>query len=147
MSPSDPIDAIQDGIVAEFQSLKDWDERYRHIIAMGKALPPIQEAYRDEAHQVKGCQSTVWMHAEQDAEGNVVYHADSDAMIVRGLVALLLRVYSGHSPQAILKAEPTFLERIEMGKHLSMQRSNGLAAMLKQMKLYAMALQLRASQA
>lgn len=138
------IEDIQTGIVAEFEQLKDWDERYKHIIGLGKALPSINPAYQTEANQVKGCQSTVWMHAELDEAGRVQFYADSDALIVRGLVALLLRVYSNQLPAVVLATEPTFLTQIEMSQHLSMQRSNGLAAMLKQMKLYALAFQLKA---
>lgn len=132
-----PIDQIQDEIVAEFDALKDWDDKYALIIKQGKALAPIDPKFKSEEHEVKGCQSTVWMHAEQQPDCTIRYHADSDALIVRGLVALLLRVYSNQPATDIVATPPSFFERIEMSRHLSMQRSNGLAAMIKQMKLYA----------
>ena len=131
------INQIQDEIVAEFKSLTNWDDKYALIIKQGKALNAIEPQYQTEEYEVKGCQSTVWMHAENKTNGTILFHADSDALIVRGLIALLLRVYSNQSAQAIVDTAPNFLDRIEMSHHLSMQRSNGLAAMIKQMKLYA----------
>ncbi|MBX2861063.1 MAG: SufE family protein [Vampirovibrio sp.] len=137
-----PVD-IQNDIVTEFQSLTDWDARYKHIIGLGKQLPDFPEEHRTEQNQVKGCQSTVWMHAFLEGDA-VVVQADSDAMIVRGLIALLLRVYAHQPPDVILATEPEFFHRLGMGDHISMQRSNGLFAMIKQIKLYAMVLKMQA---
>lgn len=138
---------VQDDIVSEFESLKDWDDKYKHIIKLGKELPELPEEKRQEKYLVKGCQSQVWMIPEPsglDLENLKVYfHVDSDAMIVRGLISLIMRLYNGRTPAEILSTKPDFIERIEMGKHLSMQRSNGLAAMIKQIQMYAMALKLR----
>jgi cysteine desulfuration protein SufE len=138
------IEAIEDTIVQEFEACTNWDERYALIIKQGKQLPAIDAAYQTEAYQVQGCQSTVWMHAEMNEDGTLAYHGDSDALIVRGLISLLLRVLTNQPPQAILKSELTFLERLELGKHISMQRNNGLFAMIKQMKLYAQVFALQA---
>lgn len=135
------IETQQAAIIEEFNQLPDWDARYKHIIDLGKALPALPEEHRVESNLVRGCQSQVWMVAELDDEAKVQFLADSDALIVRGLVALILRVYSGQPPQEILTHPPDFIEKIEMGKHLSMQRSNGLAAMMKQIQLYALAFQ------
>ncbi len=134
---------IQDGIVREFEALSDWDARYRHLIQLGKNLPDFPESARVEENIIKGCQSQVWMLAELKPDGIIEFQADSDAMIVRGLVSLLLRLYSGQTPDVILATAPEFLERIDMGKHLSMQRSNGLHAMMKQMKFYALAFKMK----
>ncbi len=139
MTPSQ----IQDQIVQEFEALNDWDVRYKHIIQLGKNLPDFPDSARLEENLIKGCQSQVWMTAELKEDGRVCFQADSDAMIVRGLVSLLLRLYSGQPPETILATVPEFFERIEMGKHLSMQRSNGLHAMIKQMKFYALAFQMK----
>lgn len=133
-------DDIQNQIVEEFEAFKDWDERYKHIIDLGKALPEFPEEARTEDNIVKGCQSQVWMIADLQ-DGNMVIKADSDAMIVRGLVSLVLRLYSGQPPAVVLQTKPEFIERINMGQHLSMQRSNGLAAMIKQIQFYALAFQ------
>jgi len=138
---------IQNQIVDEFNAFTDWDARYKHIIELGKALPDFPEAARTEDNIVKGCQSQVWMLAELSDDGRVVFEADSDAMIVRGLVSLLLRVYSNQPPAVILQTDPEFIDRINMSQHISMQRSNGLFAMIKQMKFYALAFQMKAAQA
>lgn len=137
---------IQDEIVAEFESFQDWDERYRHIIDLGRKLPPFPEEQRVAKNIVKGCQSQVWMVAELAEDGRVYFQADSDAMIVRGLIALLLRLYSGHTPDEIIATKPEFVERIHMSQHISMTRSNGLFAMIKQIQLYALALKMAQNQ-
>jgi cysteine desulfuration protein SufE len=142
MHPS--IETIEEAIVKEFEACPDWDERYKLIIKYGKQLPAIDKAYQNEAYQVQGCQSSVWMHAELNEDGTLNYYADSDALIVRGLIALLLKVLAKQAPQAILQSKLSFLERLELGKHISMQRNNGLFAMIKQMKLYAQVFALQA---
>lgn len=133
---------IQAEIVAEFEALDDWEERYARIIKVGRELPGLDEADKLDEHKVRGCSSQVWLLASLE-DGKVVYRADSDAVIVRGLIALLLRVYSGHTPAEILAAAPDFIEELELGAHLSANRANGLAAMVKQIKAYALAFQAR----
>jgi len=137
------MDPGQQSIVDEFQALPDWEARYERLIQLGAALPPFPEEHRREALKVKGCQSQVWLHARLE-EGRVVLAADSDALIVKGLIALLLRVYSGLSPARILATRPDFIEAIGMRRHLSPTRANGLAAMVKQIQLYATAFRLSA---
>lgn len=131
------ISEQQQAIIEVFQGLPDWDARYKTLIDWGKALPAFPETDRTEKNIVRGCQSQVWMTARLDNNGLVQLQADSDALIVKGLIALIVKVYSGQPPADILANPPTFLETIELGKHLSMQRSNGLAAMMKQIQLYA----------
>ncbi|MDX2084586.1 MAG: SufE family protein [Candidatus Melainabacteria bacterium] len=132
---------LQQRIVDDFSGCSDWDARYQKIIALGRTLPELPEALKTEENQVKGCQSQVWLAASLNEQQRVYFQADSDAMLVRGLIALLLQVYSDQPPEEILRTEPTFLEAIELTKNLSMQRNNGLAAVLKQIKLYALAFQ------
>lgn len=142
-----PTDALQDAIVAEFSAIASWDARYRHLIDLGRRLSAFPEEYRTDDFLVRGCQSQVWLHASLDvATGCVQLQADSDALIVRGLVALLLRVYHNQTPETILATRPTFIERIEMSRHISMQRANGLGAMIKQIQLYALAFQMQRAQ-
>ena len=133
------MDSRQQAIFDEFSAYTDWEAKYTHLMKLGKALEPMPEAFKTDDNTVKGCQSTVWMHAELQADGLIRFYGDSDALIVKGLVALLLRVYSGLQPTEVLTTEPDVLHALELSKHLSMTRNNGLAAMLKQMKLYAMA--------
>jgi cysteine desulfuration protein SufE len=137
--PTDPqpIDDIQQAIVQEFNALPDWEARYEYIIKLGKTLPPMDEELKIEKNRVTGCQSQVWMHAERDAAGHVQYQVASDALIVKGLAALILRVYNHQQASTIVQTDPVFMEAIGMAEHLSMTRRNGLASMLKQMKLYA----------
>jgi cysteine desulfuration protein SufE len=130
------IEAKQQAVIQEFAAITDWEERYKRIIEHGRALAPMDEALKTEKNVVKGCQSTVWMHAALK-DGRVEYRADSDAMIVRGLIALLLQVYSGETPSDILRTPPDFIEKTGFMSHLSQTRANGLASMLKQIKLYA----------
>ncbi|MBK8189177.1 MAG: SufE family protein [Vampirovibrionales bacterium] len=141
-----PTDALQEAIVAEFSALESWDARYRHLIELGRRLPAFPQTLHDDNHLVRGCQSQVWMHVTLSDQGYIQLIADSDALIVRGLVALLLRIYSDQTPETILATRPTFIERIEMSRHISMQRANGLAAMIKQIQLYALAFQLQRAQ-
>ena len=129
----------QNKIVAEFSVFKTWEERYQHLIQIGKELPPFPEEKRLEDLKVKGCQSQVWLWANLDSEGRVVLQADSDALIVKGLVALLLKLYSHLTPDEILSTEPTFISEIGLSSNLSPSRANGLVSMIKQIKYYATA--------
>jgi cysteine desulfuration protein SufE len=131
------IQESQTDIVEEFADFFDWEDKYAHIIALGKAVPAFPEAERTEANKVRGCQSQVWLHAELQ-DGKVVFWGDSDAIIVKGLVALALRVYSGRTPEEISTTEPDFLKKIGLDTHLSPTRTNGFASMIKQMKFYAL---------
>lgn len=135
---------IQQEIVDEFALFDTWEEKYEYLIDMGKKLAPIDEQYRTEENKIKGCQSQVWMHSSLN-NGRVVFQADSDAMIVKGLVSMLVRVFSNQSPSAIVDAPVTFIDDIGMTSHLAQTRSNGLRAMLKQIKLDALAWQSKSS--
>lgn len=128
----------QDEIIEEFSSFDDWMDRYQLLIDMGSEQAPLEDEYKTESNLIEGCQSRVWLQADL-VDGKVFYRAESDALIVKGIVSLLLRVYSGHTPQEILDSEPYFVEAIGLREHLSPTRSNGLVAMIKQMKLYALA--------
>jgi len=130
------IQQTQDRIVREFNLFQDWTDRYEHIINLGKKLPTLDQQHRTEDNKVHGCQSQVWLHASSE-DGLVRFQADSDALIVKGLIALLLRVYNGRTPSEILLTEPTFITSIGLDRHLSPTRANGLGAMLKKIKLYA----------
>lgn len=133
------INDTQAEIVDEFSLVDDWMDRYGMIIDLGNALPPIDEKYRDPAHLIEGCQSRVWVNAELTPEGRVHYTADSDAIIVKGIISLLIKVLDNHTPDEILGADLHFIDDIGLAEHLSPTRSNGLLAMLKQMRLYALA--------
>lgn len=137
------INEIQDEIIAEFSDIDDWMDRYAYIIDLGNALPPIDEKYKTPQHLIEGCQSRVWINAELTPEGRVVYEADSDAIIVKGIIALLIRVLSDHTPDEILGADLYFVDRIGLSEHLSPTRSNGLLAMVKQMRIYALAFKVK----
>ena len=133
------IDQIQDGIIADFAFFSDWMEKHEYIIELGKNLPVIDDRYKDEDHLIKGCQSRVWLHA--DLDGDLVrFTADSDAIITRGIIALLIQVLSNQTPEAIASADLYFIEKIGLKEHLSPTRANGLLSMVKQMKLYGLAL-------
>lgn len=134
-----------DRLVERFSKFKDWEDRYGSIIELGKSLPEMNEAYKTEANKVKGCQSQVWLFAELSGD-KVIFHADSDATIVKGLVAILVEVYSASTPDEILMTKPTFLETIGLREHLSMSRANGLNSMVKQISLYAMAYKVKLQQ-
>ncbi len=134
------IKEIQEEIVDEFSLYDDWMERYEHLIDLGKSLPLINDQYKTEAYIIKGCQSKVWVHGE--LQGNkVIFTADSDAILTKGLVGLLLRVYSNRTPQEIIDADTQFIDEIGLKEHLSPTRANGLISMLKQLKMYAIAFQ------
>lgn len=131
------ITDIQDEIIEEFEMLDDWMDRYALLIEMGNGLPAFPESARTEQNLIDGCQSKVWLTAEYK-DGIISYQGDSDAILVKGIVALLLKVLSGHTPQEIIDTELYFIDRIGLREHLSPTRSNGVAAMLKQMRLFAL---------
>lgn len=131
-------------IVAEFTAFEGWEDRYRHLISLGKSLPELPEQHRIDGNKVKGCQSQVWLVSElvkHEDKYTITFLADSDASIVKGIVALLTKVYSGLSPEEILALKPDFIDEIGLRQHLSMSRANGLNSMLKQINLYAFAYQ------
>lgn len=132
----------QDTIVEEFSFFTDWTEKYEYIIQLGKDLPLIDEQYKKEENLIKGCQSKVWLHAEH-RDGKIFFTADSDAVITKGLVSMVVRVLSGQLPKDIAEAEIYFIDAIGLKSHLSLTRSNGLLSMLKQMKMYGVALRAR----
>ena len=136
------IKEIQDSIVEDFSMFDDWMDRYAMLIEMGKECPIIDDQYRNDQYLINGCQSRVWLHAELK-DGKVYYTADSDAVITKGIVNLLIKVFSGQTPEDILAADLSFLDEIGLKEHLSPTRSNGLLAMLKQMLLYAEAFKLK----
>lgn len=132
------IDEFQDEVIEEFSDFDDWMDRYQLLIDLGSEQEPLPEAYKTEQNLIDGCQSRVWLQADYE-NGAVKFRAESDALIVKGIVALLVRVLSGHTPDEILNADLYFIDRIGLKEHLSPTRSNGLVAMLKQMKMYALA--------
>lgn len=132
------IQDTENEIVEDFSLFDTWDEKYEYIIDLGKKLPQLDEQYKTEDNIVKGCQSTVWLHAD-NKDGKVFYEADSDAIIVKGLISMLIKVLSGHKPDDILAADLDFINKIGMTGHLAQTRANGLLAMVRQMKNYALA--------
>ncbi|EAR13372.1 hypothetical protein PI23P_02722 [Polaribacter irgensii 23-P] len=136
------IKEIQEEIIEEFSMFDDWMDRYEYIIDLGKALPIIDSQYKLEENLIKGCQSKVWLYSELDSD-KVKFTADSDAILTKGIVALLLRVFSEQKPADILTAETTFIDKIGLKEHLSPTRANGLVSMVKQIKMYAIAQQTR----
>lgn len=132
------IDEIQDEIIEEFSDFDDWMDRYQLLIDLGNEQKPLPESSKTEQNLIDGCQSRVWLTADLTPEGLVHFEAESDALIVKGIVTLLVRVLSDHTPQEILDADLYFIERIGLREHLSPTRSNGLLAMLRQMKMYAL---------
>jgi len=135
----------QDEIIADFELFGDWTEKYEYIIQLGKDLPLIEEKYKTDDNLIRGCQSRVWMHPEYK-DGKIFFTADSDAVITKGLVSLVILVLSGHSPREIVDAELYFIDAIGLSSHLSPTRSNGLLSMVKQIKLYALAFQAKSLQ-
>ncbi len=133
------IEEIQQEVIEEFQDYEDWMDRYQLLIDLGNEQEPLADEYKNESNLIDGCQSRVWLTADLTDDGLVVFQAESDALIVKGLVTLLIRVLSGHTPDEILEADLHFMEDIGLREHLSPTRSNGLLAMLKQMKMYALA--------
>lgn len=134
---SEPIEKIEEQVVEEFGLFDDWTDKYEYLIELGRGLPLIDGQYKTEANKVSGCQSQVWLNAELK-DGKLMYKADSDAIITKGIIALLIRVLSGHTPQEILDAKLGFIDRIGMREHLSPTRSNGLVSMVEHMRRYAM---------
>lgn len=134
------IAETEDEIVEEFSIFDQWDDKYQYIIDMGKSLSPLDEKYKTDDRLIKGCQSRVWLYTELK-DGKIIYHADSDAIITKGLIALMVRVLSNHAPKEIVDAQLTFINRIGLAEHLSPTRANGLVSMVKQMKMDAFAMQ------
>jgi SufE protein probably involved in Fe-S center assembly len=132
------IKEIQDEVIDEFSVFDDWLDRYALLIELGNALPPMDEKLKTENNLIEGCQSRVWLNAEYK-EGRIFYEAESDAVIVKGIVSLLIKVFSDHTPNEILTADLDFIDTIGLKEHLSPTRSNGLLSMVKQMRLYALA--------
>ena len=133
-----PINEIQEELIEEFGLFEDWADKYEYLIDLGKKLAPMSDAYKIEENVIKGCQSRVWLHAEK--QGNlVVFQADSEAIIVKGMISMLIRVLSNHTPAEILAADLYFIDQIGMSQHMAQTRSNGLVSMVKQMQHYALA--------
>lgn len=132
------IQGLQEEIIEEFSMFEDWMQRYEYIIELGKSLPVIQDDYKTEDNIIKGCQSKVWLHAESKGE-NLYFTADSDAILTKGIIAILIRVFSGQKATDILDADTSFVDEIGLKEHLSATRANGLVSMIKQIKMYALA--------
>ena len=132
------IEEIQEEIVGEFSMFDDWMQRYEYMIELGKSLPRIEERFKTDDYLIKGCQSKVWVHADLE-DGKVLFTADSDAIITKGIIAILIRAFSGQSPSDILAASTDFIDEIGLKEHLSPTRANGLVSMIKQLKMYALA--------
>jgi cysteine desulfuration protein SufE len=134
------IKEIQEEIIDEFSMFDEWDERYQYVIDLGKTLPLIDEKYKTDDNIIKGCQSKVWLHAEKQGD-EIVFTADSDAILTKGIIAVLIRVFSHQKPADILEADTAFIDEIGLKEHLSPTRANGLVSMIKQIKMYALAFQ------
>ncbi len=132
------INEAQDEVIAEFSDFDDWMDRYQLLIDLGNEQAPLDEKYKTDQNLIEGCQSRVWLQADE-VDGRLVFQAESDALIVKGIIALLIKVISGHTPDEILNADLYFIDRIGLREHLSPTRSNGLLAMVKQMRMYALA--------
>lgn len=144
MSNNKTIEEIEKEIVEEFSLFDSWDEKYEYIIDLGKKLPPLDDKYKKDENRVRGCQSTVWLVADHK-EGKIFYKAESDAVIVKGLISMLMRVLSGQAADDIINAKLDFIREIGMMTHLAQTRSNGLLAMIKQMKNYALVFKIQSS--
>jgi len=144
MTDHKTIEETEHEIVEEFSLFDSWDDKYEYIIDLGKKLAPLENKHKTDENKVRGCQSTVWLVADLK-DGKVIYKAESDAVIVKGLISLLIRVLSGHTPDEIINAKLGFIQQIGMTTHLAQTRSNGLLAMVKQMKNYALAFKLKES--
>mgnify|MGYP000260851413 CR=1 FL=1 len=134
------IQDIQNEIIEEFAMFDDWMDRYEYMIDLGKSLPIINDQYKTENNLIKGCQSKVWVHAELK-DDSIIFTADSDAIITKGIIAILIRVFSNQHPKAIIEANTDFIDAIGLKEHLSPTRANGLVSMIKQLKMYALAYQ------
>ncbi|MCH5327595.1 MAG: SufE family protein [Coprobacter sp.] len=139
------INEKQDEIIEEFSAFEDWMDKYALLIDLGNSLEPLDEKYKTAENLIEGCQSRVWLQADWD-DGKVIFRAESDALIVKGIVSLLIQVLSGHTPEEILASDLYFINDIGLKEHLSPTRSNGLVAMVKQMRLYALAFQMKNKQ-
>lgn len=134
------IKDIQNDIIDEFSMFDDWMQRYEYMIELGKSLPLIDDQFKTDDNIIKGCQSKVWVHADMN-DNNVVFTADSDAIITKGIIAILIRVFSNQTPKDIIDADTNFIDEIGLKEHLSPTRANGLVSMIKQIKMYAIAYQ------
>ena len=134
------INEVQDELIEDFELFDEWESKYEYIIDLGKQLPKLDEQFKTEDNIIKGCQSLVWLHAHMDGD-KLIFEADSDAIIVKGLVNMLVKVLSGHRPDEIALADIYFMDRVGLHQHLAQTRSNGLASMLKQMRAYGVAYQ------
>lgn len=132
------INELQDNVIEEFSAFDDWMDKYALLIDLGNSLPPLEEKYKTESNLIEGCQSRVWLQADYE-DGKILFKGESDAVIVKGIVSLLINIMSGHTPQEILDTDLYFIEKIGLKEHLSPTRSNGLVAMVKQMRMYALA--------
>ena len=139
------INELQDEVIEEFSDFTDWMDKYQLLIDLGNEQPPLDERYKTESNLIDGCQSRVWLQADL-VDGKIMLTAESDALIVKGIIALLIRVLNRHTPQEILDADLYFIERIGLRDHLSPTRSNGLLAMVKQIRMYALAYQMKSQQ-
>lgn len=140
------INEIQDNVIEEFSAFDDWMDKYALLIDLGNSLEPLDEKYKTESNLIEGCQSRVWLQADY-VDGKIIFKGESDAVIVKGIVSLLISVLSNHTPQEILDSDLHFIEAIGLKEHLSPTRSNGLVAMVKQMRLYAMAFRAKEQEA
>lgn len=136
------INEAQDEVIEEFSDFTDWMDKYQLLIDLGNEQKPLDDKYKTESNLIDGCQSRVWLQADYE-DGKIYFTAESDALIVKGIIALLIRVLSGHTPQEILDADLYFIERIDLKDHLSPTRSNGLLAMVKQIRMYALAFKVK----
>ena len=132
------INELQDNVIEEFSAFDDWMDKYALLIDLGNSLPALEDKYKTESNLIEGCQSRVWLQADYE-DGKIIFKGESDAVIVKGIVSLLINVLSGHTPQEILDTDLYFIEQIGLKEHLSPTRSNGLVAMVKQMRMYALA--------
>ena len=132
------INQTQDELIEEFGLFEDWADKYEYLIDLGKKLAPMSDAFKTEENVIKGCQSRVWLHAEKQGD-QIVFEADSEAVIVKGMISMLIRVLSHHTAEEIMQADLYFIDQIGMSQHLAQTRSNGLLSMVKQMKNYALA--------
>lgn len=139
------INELQDNVIEEFADFDDWMDKYALLIDLGNSLPPLEEKYKTESNLIEGCQSRVWLQADY-VDGKILFKGESDAVIVKGIVSLLISILSGHTPQEILDADLYFIEKIGLKEHLSPTRSNGLVALVKQMRMYALAFRTKEQQ-
>lgn len=139
------INELQNNVIEEFADFDDWMDKYALLIDLGNSLPPLEEKYKTESNLIEGCQSRVWLQADY-VDGKILFKGESDAVIVKGIVSLLISILSDHTPQEILDADLYFIEKIDLKEHLSPTRSNGLVAMVKQMRMYALAFRTKEQQ-